>query len=46
MPIILALAVCCAVPLLVGGFLALSGRKKKETPQLDKPRPVQIEPDR
>ncbi len=28
MPVILVLAVCCAIPLLIGGILALTGLKK------------------
>jgi len=28
MPLILALAVCCAIPLVVGGVMALMGLKK------------------
>ena len=34
MPVILALAVCCVVPLVIGAVMVLSGRKKVKSPEL------------
>ena len=30
MPVILALAACCAIPIVIGGLMALMGRKKEK----------------
>ncbi len=46
MPIILALAACCAVPLVIGAIMVFSGRKKGKAPELDNPGTVQVEQDR
>ena len=46
MPVILALAACCAVPLVIGAVMVLSGRKKGKAPELDNPGTVQLEKDR
>ena len=34
MPVILALVVCCAVPLVIGAVMVLSGRKRVKSPEL------------